>query len=313
MEEHAVKCIGYSVLASILTVGMSASQEKAVCPYLVQPVDDHTFETFLGFFATDKNLPFSPEVFETVKEGGIRREHISYQSTPAERIFAYFYRPVVIGAEKQPAIIFIHGGVPQGKDGRGARRIPQALTRDGWNVLAFDLKHFGERNDGLMTTFTEKDKHDKLYNQPSVYLEWVTQTVKDVSRSIDFLLKERNVDPQRIGLVGFSRGAMVATIAGGAERRLGAVVNLYGGHFDALEREHLPAACPANYVGRISPRPLFAINGTRDTDMIEETSVAPLYRLAKEPKTIRWVDGGHAAMTDEDMAVMLKWLRDNLK
>ena len=94
---------------------------------------------------------------------------------------------------------------------------------------------------------------------------------------------------------------------------LGAIVLLNVGHFDALEREHLPAACPANYIGRISPRPIFAINGTQDTDMIRETSVAPLHALAKEPKTIHWVDRGHSGLTEEELAMMLKWLRENLK
>jgi dienelactone hydrolase len=308
-----MKHMSCGALALFLTVGMSLSQEKPLCPYLAQPVDDQTFQTFLGFFAIDEDLPFNLELIDEKEEDGVRREHISFQSTPAERVFAYFFRPVVVGSGKQPAIIFLHGGIPRAKDARGALRFSQALTRDGWSVLAIDMKHFGERNTGLMTTFTEKDKHDKLYNQPSVYLEWVTQTVKDVKRSIDFLIKERNIDAKRIGLAGISRGAIVATIVGGAEPRLGAVVLLFGAHFDALEREHLPAACPANYIGRISPRPLFAINGTRDADMIRETSVEPLHALAKEPKTIHWVDRGHGGMTEDEIALLFKWLRDNLK
>jgi hypothetical protein len=47
--------------------------------------------------------------------------------------------------------------------------------------------------------------------------------------------------------------------------------------------------------------------------MIRETSVEPLYALAKEPKTIHWVDGGHGGMTEEEMALVFKWLRENLK
>ena len=309
-----MKYISYGALALILMVGMGVSQEKrAVCRYLEQPVDDQTFATFLDFFAVDKNLPFELELINEMEEDGVRWEHISFQSTPAERIFALFYRAAVSGSEKQPAIVFLHGGGARGKDYRRLKIMFQALARDGWSVLAIDMKHFGERNTGLMKTFTEQDKHDKLYNQPSVYLEWVTQTVKDVKRSIDILIEERNVDPQRIGLVGLSRGAIAGTIVGGAEPRLGAVVLLFGGHFDALEREHLPAACPANYIGRISPRPIFAINGTRDTDMIRETSVAPLHALAKVPKTTHWVDRGHGGLTEEDMALMMKWLRENLK
>ncbi len=84
-------------------------------------------------------------------------------------------------------------------------------------------------------------------------------------------------------------------------------------HFDALERGHLAAACPANYIGRISPRPLLMINGTHDTDHVKETSAEPLYRLAKPPKLILWADTGHQLPTEEHRAALLKWLRENLK
>jgi len=90
-------------------------------------------------------------------------------------------------------------------------------------------------------------------------------------------------------------------------------VLLHGGHFDALEREHLPAACPANYIGRISPRPLLVINGTRDSDYNKDTSVLPLYRLAKSPKKIIWIEGGHGSFTEQARATMLQWLQENAK
>ena len=187
------------------------------------------------------------------------------------------------------------------------------IVRAGWNVLAPDMKHWGERDTGLMTTFTNKDKHDSFYNQPPVYLEWVVQTVKDVRRGYDFLVSERNTDPKRIALAGFSRGAVVGLIAAGAEARLAAYVSIVGGHFDALEREHLPAACPANYVGRISPRPLLMINGSHDADFDKDTSVLPIFELAREPKTIRWEDRGHGGIGDDGWAFLLDWLRKNIQ
>ena len=125
------------------------------------------------------------------------------------------------------------------------------------------------------------------------------------------MLEQRDGDPKRIGLIGISRGAIVATIAGGADRRLAEVALLYGGHFDAGERGHLPAACPANYIGRISPRPLLMINGTRDTIMIKEPSVEPLQRLAKEPRTILWSETGHQALTEEHRSSLLRWLQES--
>jgi hypothetical protein len=63
---------------------------------------------------------------------------------------------------------------------------------------------------------------------------------------------------------------------------------LLGGYVDALETRHLPAACVANYIGRVSPRPLFMLDGLYDKDMIKESSVEPLHRLAKSPKQLLW-------------------------
>lgn len=229
-------------------------QKSPADPWLAKPVDDRTFQTYLDFFKYDDRVPFDPRIIEVGELEGVRKEHLSFQSTAGVRVFANFFR--VSGADSpRPAVILLHGGGAEAKDWAGMDRLAALLARAGWNALAIDMQYFGERSTDLLTTFTEQDKHDRLYNQPPVYLAWVVQTIKDIGRSYDFLVEQRRADPKRVGLFGFSRGGMVAAIAGGADRRLAAVVMSYGGHFDALEREHLPAACPANYIGRISPRP----------------------------------------------------------
>ena len=112
---------------------------------------------------------------------------------------------------------------------------------------------------------------------------------------MDFLVERAN--PARVGLTG-SRGA--------SSQR-------FGGHFDLLEREHLPAACPANYIGRISPRPLLMLNSLQDGDFIKERSVDPLFGLANDPKRILWSPGGHGQATEEHQTAMNEWLRDQLR
>lgn len=293
--------------------GANAQTPGAADAWLARPVDDQTFRTYLDFFAYDSKLPFDLRVLDTEEKDGVRKEHLTFQSTRGVRVFAYFYRPVSPASRQSPSVILLHGGGPGGKENPAVTQIGPLLTRGGWNVLAIDMQHFGERSTDLLTTFTDPEKHERLYNRPPAYLAWVTQNVKDVSRSFDLLVEQRGADPRRIALVGFSRGAMVATIAGGADRRVGAVALVYGGHFDALEREHLPAACPANYIGRISPRPLLMINGTRDTDMIKETSVEPLQRLAKHPKLIVWAETGHQGPSEEQRSSLLRWLQESLK
>ena len=311
-----IKISQFSIVVLLMTFVVFVSlgiEEKPVCEWLKKPVDDSTFKAYLDFFGYDRNLPFETQSIETKEHEGIRKEHLSFISTPGERVYALLYSAVKPSSGKDPFLIFIHGGSALGKDNPRYNVMAGTYVRAGWRIFSIDLKHYGERKTDLFKVFSEKEKHEKLYNNPSAYLTWMIQNVKDVKRSVDFLIEEKNADPERIGLIGRSRGAVVGTIAAGVEVRLSPIVLFYGGHFDLLEREHKGPACPANYIGRISPRPLLMINGTHDADFIKETSVDPMYDLAKQPKKIIWVEGGHGAITDEAQSEMLDWLRKNLK
>lgn len=306
-------------LAALLSISSGMLQSQAppkppADPWLSKPVDEQTFRTYLDFFRYDTQLPFNTRLLDT--EGsvsGLRREHLVFDSTPGVKIYARLHRPED-PVENAPSAILLHGGVPRGKDAPNVELNAQFLARAGWNVLAIDMMYFGERRTDLLTTFTEQEKHERLYNQPSSYLAWVTQTTKDVGRAIDFMVREKKVDPNRIALIGFSRGAIVGTIAAAVDRRVRSVALLYGAHFDALEREHLPAACNANYIGRISPRPLLAINGIHDMDHIKDASVEPLLKLAKAPREIIWADTGHQSVLDDQLRTrLLQWLQKTVK
>ena len=281
--------------------------------WLTRPVDDKTFSTYLDFFAYDRKLPLDIKTVKTEGESGLSRERLSYQSTAGVRVTATLYHAAALTGAKPPGLVVLHGGDSKGKDGTGATRMAELLNRAGWTVLAIDLPYFGERSTALLTTFSDPEKHERLYNQPPLYLAWITQSVKDISRGIDLLTGERGVDPGRVALMGASRGAIVGSIAAGVDRRLSPVVLYYGGHYDALENNHLGAACPANYIGRISPRPLLMINGEQDSDMIKDRAVDPFYKLAKQPKQIIWTGGGHMFASDEHRAAIVQWLRGHVK
>lgn len=288
-----------------------AAQGWPADPWLSDPVEDETFRTYLDFFQYDRALPFATRVLDVETVDGIRREHLTFESTPGEWVFARYSSPGASAGDR-PALLVLHGGTGGGKDTPHYRALAMRLVRAGFNVLAIDMLHFGERDTGLMTTFTEADKHDKLYNQPATYLAWVTQTMKDAGRSYDFLVRERGADPGRVGLVGYSRGAQVGYIVGGADDRFAAVALLLGGHFDRAENAHRAAACPANYAGRIQPRPLFLINGIYDSDYDREKSVLPLHRLTGEPKEVIWAETGHSVLP-EHLDLLADWLRKNLR
>ena len=279
--------------------------------WLQRPVDDQTFTGYLQLFAYDKSLALAATVDSRDTFEGLSREHLVFQSTPGVRVTSRIYLAPGGASARAPWLIFLHGGGGDGKDVPGYALTCAFLARAGWNVLALDLQHFGERRTDLLTSYEEQEKHARLYNSQATYLAWIAQSVKDLGRAIDYLVTERSADPERISLVGFSRGAQVAMIGGAAEKRFRSVVVLYGGHFDFYESGHLPAACPANYIGRISPRPLLLVNGRNDEDFVRAVSVEPLHRWARNPRRIIWLDTGHTLPPEDAMSSVMKWLAAN--
>ncbi len=279
--------------------------------WLRRPVDDRTFGTFLPFFAYDEKQPLDVRVSATQDVEGVTVEVLSYASGPGMRVTARLHLASG-GGTRGPGVVLMHGGVSPGKDGPGIKSFAEFLARAGYTTLVFDLQYFGERRTDLLTTFSEAEKHDKLYNQPGAYLSWVIQTVKDAGRGYD-LLVERGVDPRRVALIGISRGGQLSLIVGGADRRFASVLALISGHFDAFETGHQAAACPANYIGRISPRPLLMLNGNLDADYKRSVSVDPLQRLAREPKQLVWHEEGHTLPSEFTRATVMQFLRERMK
>ena len=301
---------------AVLAVSARTATAQAGAPgdqWLSRPVDDRTFKAYLEFFTYERALPLDVRVSKTEESDGVRSERLSFQSSPGVRVTAVL-RQLAGGAPgTRPAIVLLHGGTGAAKDAPGPARMADLLARAGWSVLAIDMQYFGERATDLLVTFSEQEKHDRLYNQPSAYLAWITQTAKDVRRSIDLLVTERGIAADRVALIGMSRGGIAAAIVGAIEKRFAGVLLLYAGHFDALETNHLPAACPANYIGRIAPRRLLMINGAQDSDMIQGSAVEPLFKIARQPKQIIWTEGGHGFLTEEHRAAIVQWLRDTTK
>ena len=303
-----------ALLATACIAAPLLAQGSAVDEWQSRPVDDKTFQGFLQFFTYDRSLPFEVRAEESDTVDGVAREHLSFQSTPGQRVTSRIYRATGSVESGRRWMVLLHGGGQNGKDGSPMRQAAVFFARAGWNVLTIDLLHYGERKTDLVPVVTTRELVDRLYSKAPIYLEWVSQTVKDAGRSFDFLVRERGADPRRVVLVGISRGAVVSTIIGGADSRFAAVGLLYAGHYLAAETvPHLSAACPANYIGRISPRPVLMVNGNADNLFLKETSVMPLQRLLREPKTVVWNESGHVSGIVEDFPQVVSWLREHVR
>ena len=215
-----------------------------------------------------------------------------------------------------PALVAL-GGVRTGKN-----VLDYVEDTRGIAVLALDYPYDGKKSGLSVREFISKipDIRQALFN-----------TVPATMLAVDYLLQRDDIDPNRIVLVGGSVGALIAPAAGAADQRVDGVALLFGaGDLEAVFRANIPAPAPLaalgawvaavavspleplKYVGRISPRPLFMLNGTGD-DRMPVRSSELLHEKAGEPKTVRWIDAGHVhirstefhqSVTDE----LIAWL-----
>lgn len=194
-----------------------------------------------------------------------------------------------VPSRNHAAVILGHG-----HGGQRGQLLPeaQALVQRGYGVLLLDWRAHGE-SDGTQTT-------------------WGAVETRDFEAGVDYLVGRPDVDPARIGAVGFSMGATI--VAMGAERdpRVRAVVleGMYGSleemvraeerrrwwkgelALSALRRAGIPldSVRPIDALCRIAPRPLMLIIGERDVD-IPAGSGPRLYAAACAPKILWMVPG----------------------
>jgi alpha-beta hydrolase superfamily lysophospholipase len=190
------------------------------------------------------------------------------------------------------AVILLHGA-----GGDRSSMLPEArrLAQEGFGVLTFDLPGQGE-SDG--------ETH------------WADGEGRALTAAVDFLSTRPEVDPTRLGALGFSLGGAVLARVAPDEPRLKAVVlagtpsdqveqvNLEYGQWGPLSR--LPALWalqqggvplhddqPVQQVAEIAPRPVLIVSGSSDTT-VPEALARDLFAAARDPKELLVVDGaGH--------------------
>jgi dienelactone hydrolase len=231
-------------------------------------------------------------MLEQVECDGYIRERVELSAIPGLTFPAYVLRPT--GASgRLPGVIAVHG------HGHGSRQIcgmladgsPDTgkpdiynhfaiqLVKKGMVVIAPDVIGFGERR---MGADLENDP-----NAPSSCYRMSTQLlmlgktltglrVTEMLETLDYFQARQDVDPERIGIAGFSGGSLISYVTAALDRRIRAAL-LIG--FPNTFKDSIIAVhhCLCNYtpgilmeaelpelMGLIAPRPLFLESGDRD-------------------------------------------------
>jgi dienelactone hydrolase len=136
---------------------------------------------------------------------------------PAEGVRAHLCRPVVPSARTRAAIVVLP---VTGGDYGETRLFSDHLAAKGFTTLRFE-----RRADWL---FTHGDGRGEA-REPEAIARLATEYARDVQRGLAWLRARPDVDPARVGILGLSLGAIIASRVAAADPDLRGVVLLIGG------------------------------------------------------------------------------------
>lgn len=276
----------------------------------------------LGRFPDNSDKPLQVRQLERVELSTIVRERVEYTVGESLTVPAYVISPNVPTVRKRPAIVALHGHgwgsremvglLPDGKPNVGDEYIPtghgtivQQLAERGFVVVVPEIIGFGDRR-----LAQDDDEDNPKANScfplaAALLLAGKTLAglrVHEASRAVDYLLERGDTDAQRIGVIGFSGGGMVASLAAATDDRIGAAA-IYG--YACAYRGSILAQrhCLDNYLpgilqhaempdllGLIAPRPLFIESGLED----------PLFPAEQVRKAIHDIKAIYGEMAGEE-------------
>ena len=164
------------------------------------------------------HVDLAPEVKQEQIDKGIARFHFTYASEAAQRVpgILLVQDQLLHDGKRHPAAIILHG---TGGKKEGNLPMLKRLAEKGFLAVAIDGRFHGERgtpadyNAAITKAFAEGGSHPLYYD-----------TVWDVMRLVDYLQSRADVDPQRIGLMGISKGGIETWLTAAADPRIAVAI-----------------------------------------------------------------------------------------
>lgn len=192
--------------------------------------------TRAAFLATlDRpRVDLDPKVKSTTVEGSHVVERLDFATErhadgSVERVPTLLVRPAAgSGSGRRPAVIVLHG---TGGTKEAQRQWLDDLARRGMIALAIDARHHGERAGGEKGSAAYQAAITRAWKsgpgQPQAHPLYY-DTVWDLWRTVDYLRSRPDVDPDRLGMIGFSMGGIQTWLAASVDERVAVAVPAIG-------------------------------------------------------------------------------------
>jgi acetyl esterase/lipase len=245
-----------------------------------------------------RRVPLDVRELEQVDTPAFTRKKVTFASEPGDRVPAWLLIPKNLKGPA-PAVLCLHQTTKIGKDepvglgGKENLRYAKELAERGYVAIAPDYPNFGEYH---------LDVYAMGYASASMKAVWNNM------RAVDLLSSLKEVDPERIGVIGHSLGGHNSIFTALFDPRLKAVVSSCG--FNSFpsymkgniagwsHKGYMPrlrevygldlARVPFDFpelIGGLAPRAFFTNSPLRDANFDVEgvrvcmASAAPVYRL----------------------------------
>lgn len=170
-------------------------------------------------------VPLAPRETEATQKDGVIEIGFSFATETGQRVPGILVKTAAASG-RRPVVIALHG---TGGNKESQRPLLGDLARDGFVAIAIDGRYHGERThggkaaksteyvDAILRTFRTGKEHPFFFD-----------TAWDVMRLIDYLATRDDVDPQRIGMIGFSKGGIETYLAAAVDPRIAVAVPCIG-------------------------------------------------------------------------------------
>ena len=277
-----------------------------------QPVT--SYASALPLFNYDPKAPFDVKITSEKTQDRITIHDITYKAANPQfatlvggRIAAFVVTPP--GSGPFAGVLFVHGlGSGWGNRGEFLNDAIALAKKGVVSVLPAGLFPWIITHEGTAQA-------DQLN---------VIHQVIELRRSLDLLLAQPGVDPQRIAYVGHDYGAMHGAVLSGVEKRIQSYVLMAGdSNYSnwALQyfvhpadpdtyMQQMAAVDSVTYLPHAAPAQLYFQFGKQDGYVSQEAADAQV-AAASQPNKVDWYDADHT-LNDQATADRLAWLDSQL-
>ncbi len=170
-------------------------------------------------------VPLAAEAAAPVVKNGLAELAFTFSAEAGQRVPGLLLRSAA-STGRRPAVIVLHG---TGGNKEGQRTLMAELARDGFVAIAIDARHHGARAKGGSAA-KSKEYVEAIGRRFATgrELPFFYDTVWDVMRLIDYLETRDDINPQRIGAIGFSKGGIELYLAAAVDPRIAVAVPCIG-------------------------------------------------------------------------------------